>query len=357
MNKTIAICIAFSVLILTMACAFVQNMIFPPGTSTPSPSGDNRTAEVSTLPVPKMDPVPITCSNDECLNSCLNRLDAVLETSSFDSISNSIYEQQDTNFNLVIYKVDGDQIKDPAILYVPPDFHKYQEDTAAHQRIWDFYIAIIPAELRAMVSEFVIYTDGAGSGSGAWVSQTLRDPDQWQVGFDLLDSDYPPYLADALIHETGHLLTINTAQMPFDDLHYYSYDEEQNGFRGCPQYAFDSACSLPDSYINLFYERFWKDIYAEWTQVELEAEDAQSFEEYLEAMEQFYEGHEALFLNSYAATNIREDMAESFSYFVLNPKPDGNSISEKKVGFYYEFPELVNYRHQIIEGLCAYVNE
>lgn len=364
MKRNKGIYIVLSALLLTMACAFVQNLVFPPAPRTPSTStslpADNTATLVPTgaataVPEHINDPEPITCSNDDCLNACLGRLDEVLETSPFDSIDNSIYEEQNADFNLVIYKVDGDQISNPSILYVPPDYKKYQEDTAAHMRIWDFYVAIIPPELRGNVAEFVIFTDGGGSGAGAWVTQSPRDPNKWQVGFDLLDSDYPPFLADALIHETGHLLTLNTLQMPFNDLHYYSYDQEQKVFRGCPQYAHESACSLPESYINLFYERFWKDIYADWADVEQEALEADSFEEYLSVMEQFYDDHESLFLNSYAATNIREDMAESFSFFVLNARPTGDSVPEQKADFYYGFPELAEHRHQIIEGLCSYV--
>lgn len=364
MKKNINLFIALFSWVFMTACAFVWNIAFPQPTVAPSltplPTTAIPTAIPTPLATPTLEPIdvpePITCTDDDCLNACLDRLEEVLETNPFDSVENSIYEEQNTDFNLVIYKVNGDQISDPSILYVPPDFHKYQEDTTAHMRIWNFYVAIIPPELRKMVHEFVIFTDGGGDGAGAWVTQSIRDPDKWQVGFDLLDSDAPLYLADALIHESGHLLTLNTRQMPFDDLHYYSYDEEKRAFLGCSQYADDSACSLPDSYINLFYEKFWKDIYPAWSEVELDAQNAESFEEYLSIMEQFYDDHEELFLNSYAATNIHEDMAESFSYFVLNLKPIGNSIPAQKVKFYYEFPELIEYRRQIIEGLCSYAN-
>lgn len=356
MKRNIEIYVVLSALLSTMACAFVNNLIFPPAAHTPAGNTPSGPANTETAVPGQIDhPEPMTCLDDDCLNTCLDRLDEVLETSPLDAIDNAIYEEQNANFNLVIYKVSGDQISNPSVLYVPPDYIKYQEDTAAHMRIWDFYVAMIPLELREMVAEFVIFTDGGGRGAGAWVVQSTRDPDKWQVGFDLLDSDYPPYLAEALIHETGHLLTLNTLQMPFNDLHFYVYDEEQKAFRGCPQYAQDSGCSAPYSYINLFYERFWKDIYAEWTEIEKEAQKTESFEEYLSIMEGFYDDHDALFLNSYAATNIHEDTAESFSYFVLNARPAGDSVPEQKVDFYYDFPELVEYRHQIIEGLCSYV--
>jgi hypothetical protein len=359
-NKNIYIILFAAV--ATMACAFVQNIVFPPSPTPeaiPSPQPQGSPTTFSQIPTLISDPIsivePIHCSDDSCLQACLSRLDEVLETKPFDSIGNSIYEEQAANFNLVIYMVDGDEITEPAVLYVPPDYHKYQEDTASHQRIWDFYVAIIPPELRKWINEFVIFTDGSGGDAGAWVSPSATDINYWQVGFDLLDSDYPPFLAEALVHETGHLLTLNTSQVPYDGDIYYYYDEKRDMVQGCDQYAVDGGCSLPDSYINLFYQRFWRDTYAEWWAVKKEAQDTESFEEYLQIMEQFYDNHSDLFLNSYAATNVEEDTAESFAFFVLNPRPTGNSIPEQKVSFYYEFPELVDARQQIIEGLCSYI--
>jgi hypothetical protein len=352
------------ILFITMACAFVQNMVFPPSPTAapPSPQLSNPTAisTISTeISAPTSEsinnPEPIACTSDDCLNACLDRLDQVLETRPFAPIGNSIYEEQGANFDLVIYKVEGDEIIEPTILYVPSEYRKYQDDTASHLRIWKFYVAIIPSELRKLVNEFVIFTDGPSGDAGAWVRPSSTNPDDWQVGFDLLDSDYPLFVADALVHETGHLLTLNTLQIPEDEDHYYFYDSRTNNVLGCSQYAVYGKCSLPNSYINLFYQRFWKDVYKEWWETDQKAQDTKTFEEYLNVMEQFYDDHSELFIDSYAATNVEEDMAESFSFFVLNPQPSGNSVSEQKVAFFYEFPELVEYRQQIIEGLCSYV--
>src|SRR6266540_2227811 len=117
------------ILFITMACAFVQNMVFSPSpTAAPTSESINN-------------PEPISCTSDDCLNACLDRLDKVLETRPFAPIGNSIYEEQGANFDLVIYKVDGDEIIEPTILYVPSEYRKYQDDTASHLRIWKFYVA------------------------------------------------------------------------------------------------------------------------------------------------------------------------------------------------------------------------
>jgi hypothetical protein len=359
MKTRVKLCASMLTMISTLACAFVQNMIFPPTqslTNTPPPTLPptiSSTFSPTLLPTPFENPEPITCTDDNCLQACLDRLEEVLQTRPFDSIGNSIYEEQDAEFNLVIYQVNGDTITDPVVLYVPSEYRKYQEDTASHLRVWEFYVALIPAELRTFVKEFVIYTDGSEGGSSAWVSPSEAEEGFWQVGIDLLDSEYPPYLADALVHETAHLLTLNTSQIPSDENYYY-YNGIEKKFMQCEQFA-NGGCSLPDSYINVFYENFWKDSYHEWWEFEQEAQNTKTDDEYFQVLERFYEQHSDWFVNSYAATNVEEDMAESFSYFVMNPKTSGNSIYEQKVDFYYAFPELVEYRQQIIEGLCSYV--
>ncbi len=363
MKTYLKICVPL--LLTSLACAFVQKMIFPP---SPTPDHPSSPESENTMPAPSTEspasspelinnPEPINCSDDDCLNACLDRLNAVLETRPLDPIGNSIYEEQGAEFNLVVYKVNGDEITDPAVLYVPSEYRKYQEDTEAHLRIWNFYVAVIPAELRKLVNEFIIYTDGPEGDSAAWVNPSDTDEGYWQVGFDLLDSDYPPFLAETLVHETAHVLTLNTAQLPDDEDHYYYYDERKQIFFGCEQYVVNGSCSLPNSYLNLFYQRFWKDSYAEWWEVNQEAQETKTSDEYFEVMERFYDKHNDWFINSYAATDMEEDIAESFTFFALNPKPSGNSIYEQKVAFYYDFPELVEYRRQMIEGLCSYIRE
>jgi hypothetical protein len=337
-------------------------MIFPPS-PTPIPPTSTQTlsptatATLTLTPTEVVTPTlePIACSDDSCLDACLDRLSTVLETKASEPIDKAI--GQGKEYDLVVYKVNGDEISDPHLLHVPDEYLKYQEDTEAHLRIWKFYVAFIPPELRATIKSFIIFTDGPHETT-AWVSRSGGDTDYSQVGFDLLDSDYPPSLADTLVHETGHLLTLNKSQMETNETaRYYYYDEKQKDFFGCEQYVADGSCSLPDSYINLFYQKFWKSSYAEWWKVEQEAQKANSSDEYWELLERkFYGKHEEWFLNPYAGTSIEEDMAESFAFFVLNPKPRRTKwVYQQKIDFYYDFPELVRYRQEMIESLCSYI--
>ena len=51
-------------------------------------------------------------------------------------------------------------------------------------------------------------------------------------------------------------------------------------------------------------------------------------------------------------TSPAEDIAESWSYFVLKPRPTGNTIADQKVLYFYDFPELITLREQIARNLC-----
>ena len=106
---------------------------------------------------------------------------------------------------------------------------------------------------------------------------------------------------------------------------------------------------MPDSYLYQFYVLFWEDIHAEWQDINLiEDEDA-----YYDALDDFYYAYEDRFLTDYAATNPEEDIAESFSFFVLSPRPAGDSIADQKILFFYGFPELVRLRDEIVNAICT----
>ena len=46
-------------------------------------------------------------------------------------------------------------------------------------------------------------------------------------------------------------------------------------------------------------------------------------------------------------------VAETFAYFVYSPKPTGNTIKDQKILFFYNYPEFVQARDQILNNTCA----
>lgn len=259
-------------------------------------------------------------------------------------------EAQDNQY-LVTYTVNGDQINDPRNESVSNDLKDEQEDLASHEFVWEYFTALIPAEQRNDVTEYSIATDGVDNTLAA-VTQTQTDPNHWALEVDILDIEDTHNLTFTLIHEFGHLLTLNTEQVPPSIRVFNNPDDAvvfQQEVAKCPEYFPGEGCSTSTSYINAFYDRFWLDIYDEWDEINYETDD----DVYYEALDDFYYKYENQFVTDYAVTTPEEDIAESWTFFVLAPKPGGDTIADQKVLFFYEYPELVQLREEILNSLCV----
>ncbi len=253
---------------------------------------------------------------------------------------------------LVTYLVSGDEISQPYYEDIPPEFTAYQKDEAAHREIWGFFTSLIPLEERATLVQFSIVTDGQNNLLAA-VAQTVNDPNRWVLEVDILDAGDSPDLTYTLIHEYAHLLTLGASQVTPSLAILNNPDDEDIYYQeasACPQYFTGKGCAQPDAYLNAFFDRFWGDIYEEWQDVNLiKDEDA-----YYEALDAFYYKYEDQFVTDYAPTNPEEDIAEAFTFFVLSPRPAGDTIAEEKMLFFYEYPALVQMRTHILTTICAY---
>jgi hypothetical protein len=252
---------------------------------------------------------------------------------------------------LIMYEVEDDRLSDPQIQPVPDELEDERDDRATHEALWDYYAALIPAAERARVTEFSIFTDGRGSHLAA-VSPAFSDPEQWTLHVDIVDADSYYDLTYTLIHEQGHVLTLNSEQVPLSEAirrHPDNRTVYEQEVAACPQYFTGEGCSQPDSYINQFFSRFWPYLYDEWEPIDLE----QDHETRQILLQEFYEMFQDQFLTGYAATSPAEDIAEAWTFFVLSPKPRLTSIANEKILFFYEYPELVELRTQILNQICA----
>jgi hypothetical protein len=158
-----------------------------------------------------------------------------------------------------------------------------------------------------------------------------------------------------VIHEYAHLLTLNSSQVTPDvELvnDPYNLALQEAKAPACPNYFTGTGCSHPDSYMQAFYTRFWTDINDEWKAIDvLQYED--DLVPYYNALYSFYKAHQDQFVDDYSVTHPAEDIAESFTYFVFSPKPVGDSIKEQKIAFFYDYPELVQLRADILSGACS----
>lgn len=256
------------------------------------------------------------------------------------------------NIPLVRYNLVEDTLISPT--YNPdvedPELKKLQMSRNAHTRIWEYFRAIIPIEQRSFLTEFIVITDGDRNLLAA-VSQTENAPDKWVLLVDIADTSNAYELTYTMIHEYGHLLTLGPDQVVPSLAIFKDPDDSSIYFQelaACFTYFPGEGCSNPGSYIDEFYNRFWLDIYDEWNKIEFERDE----EEYIKNMEAFYMKYEDRFVTDYAVTRPVEDIAEAFTFFVLSPMPDGDTIAEQKILFFYAYPELVELRETILQNVC-----
>jgi hypothetical protein len=206
-----------------------------------------------------------------------------------------------------------------------------------------------------MVTQYLVFTDGY-SNTLAAVDQSVNDSTDWILEIDIADIKDKDAFIFTMIHEYAHILTLNASQVTLDqeivdDPTNLSLQESRAA--ACKNYFTGTGCSDENSYIDDFYHRFWLGIDEEWKSIDALQYETEDLTPYYDALYNFYKTHQDQFVDDYATTHPAEDIAESFAYFVFSPKPAGSSIKEQKVAFFYEYPELVELRANILGNLCA----
>ena len=354
------------------------------------------------------------------------RLTQVYEEETGFILNVSLCEWDEENQEWIIPKVDK-------WLYETVDLKKFQDDVL-HEQIWDIYKSMTPKQIVEEIDTFLISTDDRG-GFAAFIARCIDEDDygcgspgvpntKFVVSFDPLDfaptggerqAMYQPgkikdaleinMLKSILIHENAHILSLSASQSDNDLLGWeqfpYNEDLEKADFVKVEQiftqkeadcapnvYADWSGCMKDNSYLNLFFQKFWADIYSEYHYWFEFSDDKKKLSELVSAFRQNYGDR---FVTHYAMTNPTEDFAESFTAFVLwdeevisnhkklcsekkgqwglasgwNMIQDGdwsywhlcdkvysyNAIWEEKIRFFYDFPELVEMRDFIRSNL------
>lgn len=244
---------------------------------------------------------------------------------------------------LILYEVRGDALSNPQenpAAATDTELEDIMLDRAYHEVLWQDFTTLIPLRYRTSITRLSIYTDGE-EGLLASVTPNPDDFDTWTLALDALDGTYmSDDLIHTLIHEFGHVLTLSAEQVPRSIEVLESGDETvfERAEGACSAFFTGEGCSEQGSYINAFFQRFWADIYAE------------SFE--LEPGE-LYALYPDQFVTDYAAENPGEDIAEAWTFFVLQGRPTGATIAEQKVRFFYDYPQLVKLREVIRRNLQA----
>ncbi len=288
-------------------------------------------------------------------SSCLTEFSSILTEANNEHLPLRSFPNVDTSTSvdvrLVTYNVRGNQLSAPALADVPPELLPYQRDFSLQKAAWNLFAAMIPAGQRSMLAQFEIMTDGPGGVLSA-VEQTPGDANHWILETDIADMPDTKNLAFTLLHEYGHLLTLNSAQVP-PDLRVFNNPNSQRvrerAIAACATYFPGEGCSLAASYVNSFFKQFWSGLYSEWSVIDqIEDQDRRDAR-----LDSFYHKYSDQFVDSYAANSPVEDIAETWAYFVLSPTPSGEAVSDQKISFFYAYPELVALRDHARAALCA----
>jgi hypothetical protein len=333
--------ITLALLASTLACRAATSLIFP---TTPTPLPSPTQTVVPNTPIPTRPP-PTEQVTFEA--ACPVLLTDIMDAALDDSYTLEDFTEE---YYYVFYTIDDDKLSTRTDFVSNNNISAELDSRAKHEFLWDYFASIIPQEDRKFVTEFAVTSDGKGEILAA-VSPNYDNPSQWTLEVDTLDSVDNYNLTFTLMHEFGHLLTLNSKQVPINRRVLYNMDDTDiydQAVAACPGYFTGEGCSNPDSYINEFFNRFWTDFYEEWQVIDLiEDED-----DYYDRLDEFYDIYQDQFLTDYAPTSPAEDIAESWSFFVLSPKPESESIADEKVLFFYNFPELIQLRETILNNIC-----
>lgn len=194
------------------------------------------------------------------------------------------------------------------------------------QDVWDTFVRVVTADFAAEVMTQYRVGDAPDSDTLAYVYQD-DDPDYWILATNLATSEDKPSLIATLVHEYAHILTLDGTQM----------DRES---ASCPTIELSEGCALDDSYLLNFEQQFWA-AYGD-SAPSVDNDDA-------DVAYDFYLAHEEDFVSDYAATNVVEDIAESFMTFVLQDQPTdaAASVTAAKLDFFWQYPELEAIRERI----------
>ncbi|MGI9657351.1 MAG: hypothetical protein ACR2OD_00465 [Gaiellaceae bacterium] len=226
----------------------------------------------------------------------------------------------------VTYRVAGDTLTNNRV-------------RAADARLWQRFVQIIPPEQRSDLRRFTVFRSRFTDG---FVGPLPRRTDLWQLGLRRALVNEPE-LDEVIVHEFGHLLTLTSDQVP-------PHTRPRSRRPKCTTFNTGEGCALPESYIALYVQEFWRNTgtLKAWKRVDR----IQNQRRYDIAVRRFFRQHRGQFVTRYASTNPGEDIAESWTSFVLDDLPTRGVIAAEKHRFFERFPELVELRARILENLA-----
>ncbi|MCH4887972.1 hypothetical protein EZV73_10330 [Acidaminobacter sp. JC074] len=263
---------------------------------------------------------------NEALEGMYEELEAILKDAGFDA--DEVITQLESSS--VIYAKF--QLKGADVKYVGDKSGVSSDDMLKFNYLVDRAVKVISKDMRPYVEHILINSDGQANVL-AYVRQENDELTKWRMVLDIKDAfdekgNYINEYDETIVHEFGHLLTLNASQM----------QEKSNG-----TYENEEGILAKTSYLNEFYQKFWPEIKDDFDKIVDPNNPDTAYE--------FYEKYQNHFVTDYAATNPEEDIAESFRLFVCFDKPEGNEIKDQKVKWFYQFDDMVKLRETIRTNL------
>ena len=192
--------------------------------------------------------------------------------------------------------------------------------SADDQKLWDLFTLVASkATIAERLETFEVFSDESNdSAASVWESGNAG---KWHMNVNAAFASDRKDMIHTMVHEFGHIVTLNSTQV-----------EKTTGT--CPVIEISEGCVRPGTAIEAFNAKFWAK-YGGDTSSDSSApysDDA--------------------FVTEYAASNMVEDLAETFAFFVLRPTPTGSSEKDQKIQFMYSRPELVTLRNRIRASLA-----
>lgn len=190
--------------------------------------------------------------------------------------------------------------------------------------MWAEIKGILPQGAFQDFGRFDVFTDGPEE-TLAYVYRMDAFGERWVLAVDPEDAGDGEMFTETILHEYAHYLTLNSDQA--------TYTSHQTA----DTYNEYGMVSMPGSYLDDFYQAFWTDYLDDC----LVSDDTYNF----------FLRHEDDFVSAYASTDPSEDIAESFTYFILWERWTPRDVWEEKLDFFYSYPELVEFRAEVRENL------
>ncbi len=211
------------------------------------------------------------------------------------------------------------------------EFDESAEAKAKSKKVKELLEKLIPTDKLSRIKEIKVFTDGKDE-TLAFVENMDETGKDWRLAFDKLDVNLDKLDKDGrrdviwtLVHEYSHIESLNETQV-----NYGKRAKNEN------EIDIEEGALKESSYLNKFAKKFW-------TKEMIKMSESGDIGEALK----LYDENPTDFVSDYATSNLVEDFAESFAKFVLSDKASGDSKADKKVNFFYDFPELVKLRNHM----------